>query len=82
MNDTTRVGVGSDGKASIEMFCLSPCGEKLLNSKVIKSFVPELRSRKCFRVTGFLCFMYKCYEHSMYVSRFMHGYVTHAPFNT
>ncbi len=30
---------------------LSPYVEKLLNSKVIKSFVPELRSRKCF-----LCF--------------------------
>ena len=30
---------------------LSPCVEKPFNSKVIKSFVPELRSRK-----GFLCF--------------------------
>ena len=29
----------------------SPYVEKPLNSKVIKSFVPELRSRKCF-----LCF--------------------------
>ena len=27
---------------------LSPCVEEPLNSKVIKSFVPELRSRKCF----------------------------------
>ena len=27
---------------------LSPYVEELLNSKVIKSFVPELRSRKCF----------------------------------
>ena len=27
---------------------LSPYVEKRLNSKVIKSFVPELRSRKCF----------------------------------
>ena len=27
---------------------LSPYVEKPLNSKVIKSFVPELRSRKCF----------------------------------
>ena len=46
---------------------LSPYVEKPLNSKVIKSFVPELRSR-VFRVSGFLCFMYICYEHSMYVS--------------
>ena len=30
---------------------LSPYVEKPLNSKVMKSFVPELRSRKCF-----LCF--------------------------
>ena len=30
---------------------LSPYVEKTFNSKVIKSFVPELRSRKCF-----LCF--------------------------
>ena len=27
---------------------LSPYVEETLNSKVIKSFVPELRSRKCF----------------------------------
>ena len=26
--------------------------EELLNSKVIKSFVPELRSRKCFSCFG------------------------------
>ena len=47
---------------------LSPYVEKPLNSNVIKSFVPELRSRKCFRVSGFLCSMHICYEHSMYVS--------------
>ena len=34
----------------------------------LKSFVPELRSRKCFRVSGFLCYLYMSYEHSMYVS--------------
>ena len=37
---------------------LSPYVEEPLNSKVIKSFVPELRSRKCFRVSRFLCSMY------------------------
>ena len=45
---------------------LSPCVEEPLNSKVIKSFVPELRSRKCFS-----CFdipMFYLYGHSMYVS--------------
>ena len=49
---------------------LSPYVEKPLNSKVIKSFVPELRSR-VFRVSGFLCSMYICYEHYehyMYIS--------------
>ena len=34
---------------------LSPYVEKPFDSKVIKSFVPELRSRKCFCVSGFLC---------------------------
>ena len=47
---------------------LSPSVEKPFNSKVIKSFVPELRSRKCFSCFGFLCSMYICYEHSVYVS--------------
>ena len=47
---------------------LSPYVEEPLNSKVIKSFVPELRSR-VFRVSRFLCSMYICYEHFMYVSR-------------
>ena len=46
-----EIGVGADGKASRERLCLSPYVEEPLNSKVIKSFVLELRSRKCF-----LCF--------------------------
>ena len=44
-------GVGSDGNVSIGRLCLSLYVEKPLNSKVIKGFVTELRSRKCF-----LCF--------------------------
>ena len=40
--------------------------EKPFNSKVIKSFVPELRGRKCFCVSGF-------YVHFTYP---YHGYVT------
>ena len=39
--------VGADGKASIERLCLSFYVETF-NSKVMKGFVPELRSRKCF----------------------------------
>ena len=49
------VGLRADDvkAVSIEGLCvsLSPYVEKPLNSKVMKSFVPELRSRKCF-----LCF--------------------------
>ena len=51
----TRWGLAgwlADGKASIERLCLSPYVEKPFNSKVIKSFVPELRSRKCFSCFG------------------------------
>ena len=41
----------ADGKVSIEKLYLSPYVENPFNSKVIKSFVPELRSHNCF-----LCF--------------------------
>ena len=44
-----RVG-GADEKADIERLCLSPYVEKPFDSKVIKSFVPELRSRYVFFV--------------------------------
>ena len=47
---------GGDEKARIERLCLSPYVEKPLKSKVIKSFVPELRSRYVFfRISRFLC---------------------------
>ena len=39
-----------DGKASIERLCLSPYVEKPFNSKLIKGFVPELRSCYVFFV--------------------------------
>ena len=58
-----RVGGGADGKVSIERWYLSSYVEKPLNSKVIKSFAPELRSRKCFCVSGFLCYLYVRYGH-------------------
>ena len=54
-------GVGADEKARIERLCLSPYLEEPLNSKVIKSFVPELRSRYVFfefRVSYVLCYIY------------------------
>ena len=47
---------------------LSPYVEEPLNSKVIKSFVPELRSRKCFSCFEIPMFYVYIYEHSMYVS--------------
>ena len=49
MADATRV-VGAVGKASIERLCLSPYVEKPFKSRVIKSFVPEVRSRYVFFV--------------------------------
>ena len=51
---------GGDGKVSIERWYLSPYVEKHFNSKVTKSFVPELRSRKCFscfRIPMFYVYM-------------------------
>ena len=68
---------GGDGNAVIDRLCLSlPYVEKPFNSKVIKSFVPELRSRKWF-----LCFgipMLSIYELWTFYVRFpcpYHGYV-------
>ena len=43
------------GLLNMQNVYLSPYVEEPLNSKVIKSFVPELRSRKYFCVSGFLC---------------------------
>ena len=54
----TRVGGGGRWKSQHrKIVFLSPYVEKSLNSKVIKSkviksFVPELRSRKCFSCFG------------------------------
>ena len=60
---------GADGNVVIERLCISlPYVKKPFNSKVIKSFVPELKNRKYFSSFGFLCSMYICHEHSMYVS--------------
>ena len=57
-------------KIVIERLCLSlPYVKNPFNSKVIKSFVPELRSRKCFLCFGIpMLSIYVRYEHSMYIS--------------
>ena len=44
------LGVGADGKASIERLFISLAYVETFNSKVIKGFVPELRSRYVFFV--------------------------------
>ena len=43
---------GADGKASTERLCISLPYVETFNAKVLKSFVPELRSRKCFSCFG------------------------------
>ena len=63
-----EMGGGREKSQKKKNVYLSPNVEEPLNSKVIKSFVPELRNRKCFCVSEFLCSMYIRYEHSMYVS--------------
>ena len=71
------MGVGSRSKSQNRKNMYLSHVEEPLNSKVIKSFVPELRSRKCFCLSGFLCSMYICYEHLMYVSHIaISGYGT------
>ena len=76
--EAARVG-GQMGKVVIEKLCLSLLHvEKPFNSKVIKSFVPELRSRKVFRVSGFLCYIYMCDMNIMNVLRTgMNMYISH-----
>ena len=64
-----RTWFGGDGKVSIARRYLSPYVKKPINSKVIKSFVPELRNRKCFSCFGIpMFYVYVIYEHSMYSS--------------
>ena len=56
---------------------LSPCVEKPLNSKVIKSFVPEQKFVSVFRVSRFLCSILYIYEHYMTISHIaVSGYGT------
>ena len=58
--DATRDGVGADEKARIERLYISLPDVETFNSKVIKGFVPELRSRYIFfefRDSYVLCYI-------------------------
>ena len=67
-----------DEKARIERMCIShPYVEEPLNSKVINSFVPELR-RRVFRVSRSLSSMYICYIY-IYIYIYM---IIICPFHT
>ena len=73
----TCCGGVADGKANIERLCLSPYVEKPFNSKVIKSFVPELRSRKCFSCFGIpMFYVYMLWTFYVRFPYSYHGYVT------
>ena len=70
------------GKASLERLCLSLslCWKtfKLEGNKKFRTWTKK--SWSVFCVLGFLCSVYICYEHSMYISHiFMYGYVTLIP---
>ena len=53
-----------------------PHVKKPFNSKVMKSFVPELRSRKVFHIFGFLCYLYMLMNIICTFHIFMYGHVT------
>ena len=59
---------------------LSPYVEETLNSKVIKSFVPKLRSRKCFscfEIPMFYVYIWTLYVHFAYPYLAMVQHVDH-----
>ena len=77
MASTTRVGGGRWKSQNRKNVYLSPYVEKPFKSKVIKSFVPELRSRKCFSCFGIP--MFYVYMLLTFYVRFTypyHGYGT------
>ena len=71
-------GGGTDGKSQHRKICISFPFVKTFNSKVIKRYCTwTKKSLRVFRVSGFLCSMDICYEHSMYVSHIrISGYGT------
>ena len=61
---------------------LSPYVEESLNSKVIKSFVPELRSRKCFSCFGIpIFYVYMLWTFYVRFTYPYHGYDTNVDRN-
>ena len=62
----TRIGGSRWKSQNRKNVYLSPYVEEPLDSKVIKSFVPELRSRKCFSCFGIPMF-YVCMLWTFYV---------------
>ena len=75
-----RMGGGRWKSQNRKNVYLSPCVEEPLNSKVIKSFVPELRSRKCFSCFNIpMFYVYMCVMNSIctFHAYPYHGYVTH-----
>ena len=65
-----RTWRGADGKVVMERLCLSlPYVEKPFNSKVIKSFGPELRSRQVFFMFWDSHVVYMCIMNIMNVLR-------------
>ena len=65
--DARDVGRGADEKARIERMCFFLPYVKTFNSKLIKGFVPELRSRKCFSCFEIPMF---CYIYMNIICRF------------
>ena len=61
-----RTWFGAVGKVSIERMCISRKTFKLKGNKKFCTWTKK--SLRVFRVSGFLCSMYICYEHSMCVS--------------
>ena len=62
-----EMGVGRWKSQNRKNVYLSPYVKEPLNSKVIKSFVPELRSRKCFSCFEILCiYIWTLYVHFAY----------------
>ena len=73
-----RTWFGTDGKVSIERWYLSPYVEKPLNSKIIKSFVPERRSRQVFSCFGIpMLSIYRHYERSAYRYEYVYLLYSH-----
>ena len=73
----TRWGRGRWKSQNKKNVYLSPYAEEPLNSKVIKSFVPELRSRKCFSCFEIpIFYVYMLWTFYVCFTYLYHGYGT------